>query len=100
MRVAVVIEAPASATVVAVELDIPKGWRARSISDDGAWDKVHHKVKWGPFFEELSRTVTFELAGVADPAILRPYRPTRRVLPNELTGQVSFDGVIQPIWAR
>ncbi|MGB2986171.1 MAG: dockerin type I repeat-containing protein [Phycisphaerae bacterium] len=86
MQIAIDIQAPPGTSAMALEYRIPKGWKVTAISDGGAWDGQTRKVKWGPFLEDLSRTVTFEARGPAD---------VRRA--GGLSGTVSFDGVNYPI---
>jgi len=59
----------------------PEGWAISLISDGGVWDSVSRKVKFGPFFENLSRTVTY----VATP----PLGTSGEVI---FSGLVSFNG--------
>ena len=80
----------------ALEVDIPAGWEATAISDEGYWDEVHCKVKWGPFFEDLSRTVSLQLVRVAE----QPTGPKRINMISTLTGRVAFDGVVHSITVR
>jgi hypothetical protein len=52
---------PNSATLVyAVEDTPPVGWVVSSINEDGQWDSVNKKVKWGPFFDSNIRTLTYQ----------------------------------------
>jgi hypothetical protein len=59
----------------------PAGWTIRNISHDGRWDATNRKIKWGPFFDQTVRTLTYEVvpgptsAGIA-----------------EFSGRGSFDG--------
>ncbi len=94
------IEAPAGASAMALEVGIPKGWKVTGISDDGDWDGVRRKIKWGPFFEGLSRTVSF--TAPAPEATPSPSldRLTRIARPGRLSGTVSFDGVNQPLMVK
>ena len=90
---------------MALELNMPQGWAVKTISDDGNWDEVNQKVKWGPYFDPLSRTITVTLTrstprdrtamdrGLGTP---RPERPLWR----GFIGTVSFDGLTQPIRIR
>jgi hypothetical protein len=53
---------PANGTIAyAVEESLPSGFSAVSISDGGAIDAVNNKIKWGPFFDSNSRSLTYEL---------------------------------------
>ncbi len=82
---------------MALEVYIPRGWHVTAVSDAGAWDASHHKIKWGPFFEVASRTVTFTVR-----RSMREATPTHPKLSRELrasgfTATVSFDGANQRI---
>jgi len=51
---------PASGTsVYAVEDAPPTGWVVSNISDNGAFDSTTGKVKWGPFFDNTTRNLTY-----------------------------------------
>ena len=50
---------PTNTSVYAVEDAIPAGWTATNISDDGVFDPLNHKVKWGPYFDGTPRTLTY-----------------------------------------
>lgn len=93
LTIPIVVEAPASATAMALEFYVPEGWGVISISDSGGWDALNRKIKWGPVFDNLSRTVTVEVVRVGshvggDARSLSVGRDTRA-----FTGTVSFDGV-------
>lgn len=93
------VEVPAGAAAVALEVDVPAGWEVASISDGGAWDAARRKVKWGPFFDDTSRTVGFEVSGLAKGVPLRS-RTSRGGPAIRWTGTLSIDGVNQTIHAR
>ncbi|KAB2660263.1 MAG: hypothetical protein DVB31_14420 [Verrucomicrobia bacterium] len=59
----------------------PTGWTVRNISHEGRWDDANHKIKWGPFFDQSSRTFTYET--VPGPAASGPA---------DFAGRGSFDG--------
>jgi hypothetical protein len=71
-----------------------------SISDDGSWDAAHRKIKWGPFFDDLSRTVMFQVRPVMglEGGKTRALRGGPRSI--GLSGTVSFDGVNRPLTVR
>jgi len=100
LEVPITIEAPAGTSAAALDFKIPKGWEVISISDDGEWDEFNRKVKWGPFFEDLSRTVTFKVRRLADTGRLAARGLKTRVHPDSFTGTVSFDGVNHTITVR
>src|SRR4029453_8791102 len=63
--------------VWAVEDQLPAGWSAAKVSDGGAFDSRHGAVKFGPFFENSPRELTYEVT------------PTTAVY-----GAVGFAGVV------
>ena len=44
-----------------VEDSVPAGWSVGALSDGGVVDALTHRLKWGPFFDAGSRTLTAEL---------------------------------------
>lgn len=42
-----------------VEQEIPEGWSATDISDEGVFDVLSRKVKWGPFQDARERALGF-----------------------------------------
>jgi len=57
----VTIIPPAGTKAAALELTVPSGWTVGDIRDGGRWDAARRKVKWGPFLDDQSRTVSFEV---------------------------------------
>jgi hypothetical protein len=99
-NIPVTVEPPSGTSAVALEVQLPAGWVVMSISDDGAWDDVHRKIKWGPFFDDLTRTVTFQVR----PAVESGGGKTRTLRGGPrlrgVSGTVSFDGVNHAIEVR
>ncbi|XOV69977.1 MAG: SUMF1/EgtB/PvdO family nonheme iron enzyme [Verrucomicrobiota bacterium] len=74
---------PANDTVAyAVEEFLPSGFSATSLSDGGSLDTVNNKIKWGPFFDNDSRTLTY--------ALIAPEGFSGTVV---FSGFASFDGL-------
>ncbi|MHB1310038.1 MAG: hypothetical protein ACYC23_23445, partial [Limisphaerales bacterium] len=74
--------APAPGVVAyAVEDLCPPGWSVSELSEDGFVDPALGKVKWGPFFDSLPRTLTYRVAIPAGAAGLF-----------EFDGAAAFDG--------
>jgi len=65
-------------SVYAVEESLPAGLTPYAISDGGSWDSVNQKIKWGLFFDNTTRVLSYKLGGVAG---IHP-----------LSGVGSFDG--------
>jgi outer membrane protein assembly factor BamB len=64
------IEPTNNVLVYAVEEVPPENWAVQGISDDGLWDGLTGKIKWGPFFDHAPRTLRYEVvppAGVTCP---------------------------------
>ena len=99
-NVPVTIEAPSGTAAMALEVQVPAGWMVTTISDDGAWDAAHRKIKWGPFFDDLSRTMTFQVRPAVESGggKMRSLRGGLRSI--GLSGTVSFDGVNHAITVR
>ena len=86
LEVHIVMDAPEGSLAAAVELVLPSDWQVISISDVGEWDDVNGKVKWGPFLNDLSRSVT---------VTVRPL--THAADPAKFWGTVSIDGISRDI---
>lgn len=94
------LEVPMTALAAAVEVDVPVGWKVSDITDGGVWDAGSRKVKWGVFFEDLSRTVGFIVHGSGKSAATVRNGVLDGVRPEKWGGQISVDGVNQPIRVR
>ena len=58
----ITIDAPEGALAISAEDTPPPGWTdIVSISDGGSYDAIHHKVKWGPFFEPFPTLLSYEV---------------------------------------
>jgi hypothetical protein len=66
----------------AVEDIPPNGWTVSSINESGLWDNVSKKVKWGPFFDHNTRTLTYTVTP-----------PVGETGVKSFSGAASFDGV-------
>jgi hypothetical protein len=82
-----------------VEEQAPSGWTGSAISDSGVFDGNNRKVKWGPFFDDTSRTVGFEASGPAKGVPTRS-KTNRGDRTNRWTGTLSIDGVNRAIHAE
>jgi hypothetical protein len=70
----------------AVENTVPSGWLVSDISDFGVSDTINNKVKYGPFFDNQARTLTYRITppGTASGTYL-------------FEGIASFDGMNKTI---
>ena len=66
----------------AVEDSPPNGWTVSNINENGQWDSVNKKVKWGPFFDHNSRAFTYQ----ATPPVVETETKM-------FSGSASFDGM-------
>jgi uncharacterized repeat protein (TIGR02543 family) len=66
----------------AVEDSPPAGWTVSDINENGGWDDVKKKVKWGPFFDSNSRTLTYKVTPPSDETGIKTF-----------SGTASFDGM-------
>jgi hypothetical protein len=83
--VVVKIQATPATTVgvYAVEDSFPIGWTFKSADYGGAFDGVTKKVKWGPFFDNTARTLTYVVTAPANATGTVTFGP----------GTASADGV-------
>ena len=47
----------------AVEETVPAGLTPANISESGVWDSVNRKVRWGPWNDDVPRTLSYDVAG-------------------------------------
>jgi sugar lactone lactonase YvrE len=53
---------PATNIVVyGVEETPPADWLPKNVSDNGRWDALTGKIKWGPFYDAIPRNMTYAL---------------------------------------
>ena len=100
VEVMVQIAAPQGALATALDFTVPEGWDVQTMSDDGLWDEVNRKVKWGPLFEDLSRTVTFTAKQTQSPKREGTLRGRGKIHFEGFSGTVSFDGVTYAVVLR
>jgi len=90
--ITVVIRVQPGATVQAhaTEDRLPDGWTmsGNTVSAGGAYDGVNRKVKWGPFFDNTPRVLSYDV------------QPGTNTAAAQFVGVSSFDGVDTPIKGR
>jgi hypothetical protein len=79
--VSIAVTPDASTQVYAVEDTPPSGWTVSGIDNGGQFDNANQKVKWGLFFDNTSRTLTY----TATP-------PAGETGTKTFAGVASFDG--------
>jgi beta-lactam-binding protein with PASTA domain len=86
VRVCIAVEPDTSTEVYAVEDSPPTGWTVDNINESGAWDSVNKKVKWGPFFDNQTRTLCYDATPPSGESGLKTFN-----------GIYSADGADTPI---
>jgi uncharacterized delta-60 repeat protein len=86
VAVTIAVTPSPSARAYAIEEQTPSGWTVSAISHGGEFDATSSRVKWGPFFDNAPRMLTYR----ATPP------PTAGSLAS-FTGAASFDGASQAI---
>ena len=81
-----VVTVAVGVAVYAVEDSVPAGWTVSAISDSGQFDAGNGKVKWGPFFDGLTRRLSFNVTP-----------PSNALTAVTFTGLGQFDAVVLPI---
>lgn len=80
------LNVPVGTAVIGIEDSPPVGWMVSNISDDGIYDAVNAKVKWGPFFAPLPVMVMYDVTPTINKTGLRCFE-----------GTISIDGFNQLI---
>jgi hypothetical protein len=81
VQVELIISPDITTTAYAIEENWPVGFTVSNISEFGAVDSVNNKIKWGPFLDNQSRTITYTLTPVEG------YKGAKA-----LNGWISVDG--------
>lgn len=58
-----IIPGESEAGCLAVEEQVPAGWQVAGEGDDISWDPETNKLKWGPFFSDFERVLSYSLIG-------------------------------------
>ncbi|HUS35617.1 MAG TPA: Ig-like domain-containing protein, partial [Verrucomicrobiae bacterium] len=77
---------PEGTFAYAVEDRPPTGWVVSEISDDGAFDAINRKVKFGPFLDDSARTLKYRVTP-----------PSNATGIFEFSGSSSVNGATYPI---
>ena len=79
--VSIAVTPPSTTLAWATEEIPPTGWTVGNITQGGVWDSINHKIKWGPYFDNTARTLTYETTP-----------PLGESGAKTFAGTVSFDG--------
>lgn len=79
-KVSVTVEPGTGTRAFAVEEAPPAGWLVRFVSNEGRYDAKNKLIKWGPFYGEETRVLSYELT------------PLSAVANAAFAGKGSFDG--------
>lgn len=77
---------PTGTSSYAVEEKVPLGWSVSNISNDGNFNSAVGAIRWGAFFDDTERTLSYTLT--PPPAV---------TVIAHLVGRVSFDGSVYEI---
>jgi len=84
--VALTITPAANVSVYAVEEQVLPGLNVANFSTSGVFDAINRKIKWGPFFDNSPRTLSYQVVA-----------PSNASATLSFAGAVSFDGVATAI---
>lgn len=79
-------EPPAGTASYTVSDQPPTGWTVGSISHSGAFDSVNHQVKFGPYFDDTARTLSYVVTPPSGESGVKTF-----------TGNGSADGSNSPV---
>jgi len=82
LTVAITINPGQTTQAYSAEDSPPNGWTVSNINENGQWDDVNKRVKWGVFFDNNSRTLTYQVTP-----------PIGETGVKSFSGKTSFDGV-------
>lgn len=89
---------------VAAELPLPEGWEVLALDQGGQFDPLHRKMKFGPFFDGQTRTLTAAVRPIGEKPIERRSGLAKdslsRLSLKRWVAAVSFDGENQEIRAQ
>lgn len=80
-QVVLELNPPPGTLAVAVEETVPNGWRVREVSDDGRYEPETRRIRWGLFYGETPRRLTYLASPLEDAACTGTFE-----------GFASFDG--------
>jgi hypothetical protein len=80
-RVTISITLPPAGAVWAVEDLVPNGWVVQDVNEQGGFESVGGKVKWGPFFDNQARELEYAVT-----------RPENAPDTTSFAGVLSVDG--------
>ena len=84
-QVTIALDAPTGTEALAVEDAPPADWVVGPITNDGFYDSVNHKVKWGPLFAPFPAQVSYSVT------------PSANAATSCFAGTVSVDGANQSV---
>ena len=99
-EITVEVFASGGSTAMAAEVELPKNWTVVSVGDGGAYDAANQKLKWGPFFDGLSRTVTAVVHVSSGRAAGKVDMAPQQAAGRTVSGTISIDGVNQSFRLR
>jgi hypothetical protein len=95
-QVVVQVVPPGGTLAYAVEEVPPPGWLIRYVSAEGRVDSGRKRIKWGPFYGEQARTLTYELTPMTDAAASFEGVASFDGSSTDIDGDVRFPGAEAP----
>ncbi len=86
LTITIAVVPPNDAVSYAVEDIPPSNWAVSQVSDQGFYDPHRKKVKWGPFFDAVTRTLTYQVMP-----------PQNSDMTAAFVGVAAFDGTTEQI---
>ena len=86
ITVSITVTPQTNVTAYAVEDQPPDAWLVSQMTGDGLWDDLTRKVKWGPFFDRVARTLAYQATPASNTLGVAVF-----------AGVASFDGANLPV---
>lgn len=83
-RVSLAVQPDTGVLAYAVEDIPPPGWGVDTLSNGGTFDTSSGAIRWGPFFDDIERTLTYRVIPAAGE-------------PATFSGRAAFDGQSHPV---
>jgi hypothetical protein len=89
------VEPPSHGSAYAIEDQPPAGWAVSDVSDDGAFDAVRGRVKFGPFTDKSPGNLTYRITPPADAKGRYEFKGSSSLDGKEYA--ITGDALIEPV---